>query len=768
MNFKTAEQVESVCYDMKLADYTRGKNRARINNLFNGVKPFENDEENPINVNFLGGTVIAHDARAQFNSAFLKPGKYFSASVDSGPTHKRSIWSAVVTKEMNRIMGRSMVYYETFRSKFAMDVLHGIGPAAWRNKDCWLPNAVGVEDVGIPANTLLTMENLPFFYIYRSYTVPELIKLTRNRDVAKKAGWNLALVDQCVEWVDRETIALMGTNWPEVWSPEKTVERTKGYGVFYASDQVPTIDCFDFYFWNDDDKHEGWNRRIILDSWSAPQSGTGRGESTRMERNDKEGVDRNQFLFNSGNRKYADQLSELVSFQFADLSSVAPFRYHSVRSLGFLLYAVCHLQNRMRCRFNAAVFEALMNYYRVKSMDDVERALKLDMVNQGFIDETIHFVKPDERWQVNANLIELGMVENQRIIDKNSSSWTAQQGQNQPGDRKTKFQVMAEMNQSTALVSAALGQAYHYQEPEYREIFRRFCNKKSQDRDVLSFRAAVLRQGVPESVLNAECWDIEPTRIMGAGNKTLEMAISEQLMQMRNLYDPEPQRDILRDVTLAITDDPARALRLVPEQPLKISDTVHDAQLSMGTLMMGFPVAVKTGQNHKEFIMVLLTELGQIIQQTEQSGGMAPPDKIKGFQMVAQCIEQHLKVLAQDKDEKQFVAQAEKQLAKLMNLVKAFIQRLQEQMKKQQQSQGDGVDPQTKAKMQAQVITAQSKAKISQDSHTQKTAQRQVAFEMEEQRKQRDFDAEQHRKNVEALHEAGRTNLKSMSEGEGE
>ena len=359
-------------------------------------------------------------------------------------------------------------------------------------------------------------------------------------------------------------------------------------------------------------------------------------------------------------------------------------------------------------------------------------------------------------------------MENQRIIDKNSSSWTAQQGQNQPGDRKTKFQVMAEMNQSTALVSAALGQAYHYQEPEYREIFRRFCNKKSQDRDVLSFRAAVLRQGVPESVLNAECWDIEPTRIMGAGNKTLEMAISEQLMQMRNLYDPEPQRDILRDVTLAITDDPARALRLVPEQPLKISDTVHDAQLSMGTLMMGFPVAVKTGQNHKEFIMVLLTELGQIIQQTEQSGGMAPPDKIKGFQMVAQCIEQHLKVLAQDKDEKQFVAQAEKQLAKLMNLVKAFIQRLQEQMKKQQQSQGDGVDPQTKAKMQAQVITAQSKAKISQDSHTQKTAQRQVAFEMEEQRKQRDFDAEQHRKNVEALHEAGRTNLKSMSEGEGE
>jgi hypothetical protein len=764
MNFKLAAQVESCCYDIRLADFTRGKNRARINDLFNGVKPFESDEENPINVNFLGGTVIAHDARAQFNSAFLKPGKYFNASVDSGPTHKRSVYSSIVTKEMNRIMGRSMVYFETFRSKFAMDVLHGIGPAAWRNRDGWLPNAIGVEDVGIPANTLLTMENLPFFYIYRSYTLPEIMRLTSNRTAAIKAGWNMKLVDKCIEWIDRETLSLMGSNWPEVWSPEKVAERTKGDGMFYASDQVPTIDCFDFYFWNDDDKTQGWNRRIILDSWSSPQSGTGRGESTRMERNEKTEFARNQFLFNPGKRKYADQLSELISFQFADLSSVAPFRYHSVRSLGFLLYAVCHLQNRMRCRFNAAVFEALMNYYRVKSMDDVERALKLDMVNQGFIDETIHFIPAQERWNVNASLIELGMKENQAIIDRNSSTWTAQQGQNQPGDRKTKFQVMAEMNQNTALVASALNQAYHYQEPEYREIFRRFCNRKSQDRDVLAFRAAVLKQGVPETLLDPDRWDIEPTRVMGAGNKTLEMAISEQLMQMRQLYDPEPQREILRDVTLAITDDPARALRLVPEQPLKISDTVHDAQLSMGTLMSGYPVAVKTGQNHREFVMVLLAEMGQEIQGLEKSRGMAPPDKIRGWQMVAQCIEQHLKVLSQDKNEKAFVADAQKQLSKLMNLVKAFAQRLQEQMKKQQEQNGGGADPQTKGKIAAMTISAQAKAKLAEQSHTQKTSQKQVAFEMEEQRKQREFDAEQHRKNVETMHETARNGMKSTGE----
>src|SRR5690349_6486385 len=76
------------------------------------------------------------------------------------------------------------------------------------------------------------------------------------------------------------------------------------------------------------------------------------------------------FLYSSGDRIYGDDLQQMASFQFADLSAVAPFRYHSVRSLGFLLYAPCHLQMRMRCKFSEAVFENLMMYFRVHNMDE--------------------------------------------------------------------------------------------------------------------------------------------------------------------------------------------------------------------------------------------------------------------------------------------------------------------------------------------------------------------------------------------------------------
>ena len=201
MEFNDPSQIEQITYDLRLADFPRAKNRARIDRLFNGVPPFSDDEEHKINVNPLGGTVMAHDARAQFYGAFLRPAQFFTATTDTGAKFKRGSYGNIVTTEVNRKMKRSMGYFETFRSKFAMDVLHGIAPTTWRNRDRWMPDATGIEDVGIPASTLLTMENLPFFYIYRSFTAPELIKLTNRKGA--EAGWNMPLVKKCIEWVDK-------------------------------------------------------------------------------------------------------------------------------------------------------------------------------------------------------------------------------------------------------------------------------------------------------------------------------------------------------------------------------------------------------------------------------------------------------------------------------------------------------------------------------------------------------------------------------------
>ncbi|OLE10691.1 MAG: hypothetical protein AUG89_11550 [Acidobacteria bacterium 13_1_20CM_4_56_7] len=393
------------------------------------------------------------------------------------------------------------------------------------------------------------------------------------------------------------------------------------------------------------------------------------------------------------------------------------------------------------------MFESLLMYFRVKSSDDYQRALKVELMNKGFVDESVNFIPDNERYKVDAQLVELGLRENATLIAQHSGGYTAQ-NQNSGVDKreKTRFQVMSEVQQMTSLVNSALMQAYHYQVFEYKEIFRRFCKKHSSDPDVRSFRAACLRQDVPESLLKPEAWDIDPVRVMGAGNKTLEMTIAEQLLSMRNLYDPEPQREILRDVTLAITDDPARAEALVPEQP-QISDSIHDAQLSFGTLMTGAPVAIKSGVNRQEVIAALLASMSSVVRRIQQSGGMADAKDIVGLQNVGQHIAQHIQILAGDKNEKQRVKQFGDVLGKLMNLVKGFAQRLHEQMQKQN-GQGQ-VDPKDIAKIKATQITADAKSKNTRESHAQKTVQRQIQFEQGLKQKEQEHALELRRKTAE-------------------
>ena len=731
MKFDEANTVQEICWTLRQSDWVRGQNRARINELFNGFPPFTDQEVNDnniaVNVNFLEGTRIAHEARTQFYSGFLKPGKFFSCRTDAGPTHKRSTFNTVVSKEVNKAMKRSLPYFEKMRSSFALDVLHGIAPSPFRDRDRWCPETLGVEDVLIPGRTLLTMENVPFFALYRTFTGPELIRLTRGGKTDK--GWNKKGVDACIDWIDRQSATLFAGNWPEMWTPEKTEERIKSDGGFYASDNAPTINCFDFYFYDDDGEDQGWYRRILIDAWSQPDVN---GTRSRLEK-PFDGLT-GQFLYDSKRRKVATKLSEIINFQFADLSAAAPFRYHSVRSLGFLMYSVCQLQNRMRCKFSECVFEALMMYFRVKSSDDAQRALKVDLVNRGFIDESLQFIPASERFQVNAGLVELGLAENHRLISANASSFSTQPQQPRDSREKTKFEVMSEIQTMTSLVSSALMQAYRYQEFEYREIFRRFCKPNSGDPEVRDFQKAVERQTqIPAKILlNPDAWEIEPDRVMGAGNKTLEMAIAQQLLEMRNLYDPEPQRQILRQATETITDDPGLAEAWVPDQPLKVTDSVHDAQLAAGTLMQGLPVAVKTGMNHIEYVETLMVTMASVIQRCMQKKG-ATPEEITGLQMLSQHVAGHIQIIAQDPAEKARVKQYGDQLGKLNNAVRALAQQLEEKMK---QSQGkDQMDPKDVAKIQAIQVAAKVKADNMAKSHAQRTAQRQVQWELEMKRK---------------------------------
>lgn len=703
--FDSPEKVESAVYFLKQADIPRSQDRALINNLFNGDQPWTDSEaeENKINinVNFLDAPRIAHGGRNTFNNAFLKPGNYFTVTLDSGPVYKRSTWARQITKHINRIMKRSLPYTETLRAEFAQTVLHGVGPSMWLHKNSWRPCSIAIDDILFPSRTYVSLENLDFFAVYRQYTPWQLNQMANGNKVAE--GWNKKFVAELLKKANEESLT---TNALPSYSntPEKLAEMMKSNTVFFDNEAVPTINCWDVLMRDDESDDEQWQRKMIVDS----ESETGFS---------------GKFLYEP-KATFQDSSSKFLHLMFADGANVAPFRYHSVRGLGWLLYAVCQLQNRLRCKFTDAVFEQFLWYFRVSSPEDRERLDKVDLHHLGVIPEGLDFVKAPERFQLRPDVVMAAMSMNRQSMSESAAQF--QQDVNDGTQKEmTAAEVMTRMQTANALVGSMLQLAYTYQNHQYMEICRRFCIPTSTDPDVKKFQEACKKDGVPSDMLDVEKWNVEPERVLGAGNKVLEIAQAEKLMAVRNLFDPEPQREILHIYTEAMTDDPQIAERLAPTSKKQVSDSVHDAQLAAGTLMQGLPLSIKTGMDHIEYVEALLVSMGQKINQIKKSDNMGTQQDVLGLFNVAEHISEHISILSQDKAEKERVKRYGDALGNFVNLIKGFAQRLAE---KNQQGEA-GLSPEAQAKIQSALVLAQSQVKIKEAKAQQQMQQKDASFQ---------------------------------------
>lgn len=753
--------VDEVIWNMRLADLTRGTNRSYINRLVNGDPPFteqEREENNiEINVNFLDATQLAADARRSLYNAFQSTGKFFTVSLDSGPVYARSKWGRTITDLLRRITKGSRMYAEVLDSQCASIVLHGIGPSVWVDKERWLPEEKGIEDVLIPSDTLRSMRNLDHFAVFCQYTPEQLYRLTHGGK--RDRAWNMPLVESALAWAHNQTQSQL--SYSNLFSPEKVEERYKQDLGFYGTDAVPTIDFWKFYYHEEVDGECGWRMRMVLDTpgdWevSGRRSRSRRSRRRQMPDRNVIGKEHGEWLYDPGNRVFADSIDKLIHFQFGDLSAVAPFRYHSIRSLGWLLYSVCHLQNRLLCRYNEAVFESLLQFFRGNESDKT-RVQKIDLHHYGFVPDGVSFVRPDERWQVNEVLVKDAIEMNRNRMEYSAAQYRQYQDQGTSGKEKTATQVMAEINSAMSMVGTMLTQAYRYQGYQYQEICRRFCIKNSGDPDVRQFRADALKSGVPEHMLNVERWNIEPERVMGGGNRTLQIAMADALLQMRPLLDPESQRIVDRINIAAKTENDDLAERLVPEIKT-VTDSKHDAQLAAGTLMLGLPVEVKPGLNHPDYIETLLGVMAIAIKQIQMKGKVSIEDVI-GLRNVGNTVATHIQILSQDQNSADKVKQYTSELGEVMKIVAE----LEKQVQPEQGGNG-GVDPDTAAKLQGQMMMAKVKAQNAEQSHAARTAQKQISWEKEEQRKEQQHQLDLRRQMQETQLESAAKDLTTAAE----
>lgn len=769
MEFNSPASVEMVVWQMILAAWPRARNRARINDLFNGFPPYPPEysvnHPNNTNVNFLEPTKIFNDAQRQMEQGLLAPDPLFTVKVDYGPVHKRMEWSDAVTNRIGRMLKKSIPYYQLGKCQISNDVLHGTGPAIWLDRESWRPKGLGLEDVLMPDGVTLEMDNLQMFVPYRKFTPMQLYKMTSGPRV--DPGWNMPLVEKALAWAEEQMKSgAFSTSWPATWSPEKMAERIKSDSGLYASAAVPTIDVFDMYYWSDEKKNCGWRRKMILDSWGNPALGA---IGVDPKGFDDRALDwgKDQFLYDSSKRrnsKYADRYDQIIHFQFANCSPIAPFHYDSIRGMGFLLWAVCNLQNRMRCKFNDHVFENLMQYFRVSNPQDEDRVTTINLLDKAVIKDGVFFLKQEERWQINLPLFDRAAEMNRQSMTDNSASFN-QDFDLEKQQEETATRTMAKVNSTAAMVGAMHEQVYRFQVPQYEEIKRRFCIPNSKDPEVRQVRNLILKDGVPEEALVPERLEVQPNRAVGSGSKMLRVAMADKVMAINPTLDPSIQNKVKRFYLEANLDDYQLAKEWTPDAPT-VSRTMHDTEIVAGILFGGNNVTPEPGLNSVEVVDVMLVKIQDKIQEIQQTDNMGTPQVLLGLNLAEKYTQGFIDFLAQDESETQRVTAYQKALSKMMDEVKGFTQRLTEKNAAANGAANGAPQPDPADVAKAQNIAAQGELKrnLAEQSHAEKTAQRRISFEEKTKQDQQKHELEMAKTAAQAAQEIHVQGLKHAAD----
>lgn len=681
--------------------------------LFNGDPPYTKQEETDnniqINVNWKEGTVLLLEARQQLTNGLLTTGNFFTVRVPDAPPSKRDAIGATITRHANRMLKKSRPYLHTMRSTLASVVLHGKGALMWEDQYNPIPFHVGIEDLLIPTDTEVTLENLTHFAVRRRMTPGQLFRKTFAKGDNVDPGWKLDKVKQILNEYKPLQQNPNNHNWAE--HPEKMTELWKQNANFYNSDAVPSVWAWDFYHQEEDSAEPCWYRNIILDNDCAP----GRiGDSTNPI----------AFIYDSA-KPFAGNLDQLLHIQFGDGNNKPPFLYHSTRGIGHLLYDVCQMQNRLRCQFLQKVFEDMMLLFRVKDPSDRSRLAKIYLgLNYGVMPDGLDFVKNDERYTLDPRLFEMASEGNKQLMGEAASSY--KQGlDTSPNKEMTAREFSGRMAQVTKLTGSILSLAYFQREFQDREISRRLTIVNSPDFRVKRFQAACKEDGVPDKWMDSDRWDIEVERVLGAGNPQEEQFVAQGLMGIRPILNPQAQQRVTHKYVFALTHDPKEADFIAPlDAAPHVSDTVHDTELVFGTLMVGTPVTPKPGLNPVEVVSTMLNLMEATTNQINETGGLGTPQQVQGLQNAARYAGNFLQQLAQDKSAKPLVRKFGDQLGRVMNMVKAFAERQQEAASKQSPQ----MDPAMMAKLQGDMAMVQQKLSAREAQEQQKLQHREIEF----------------------------------------
>lgn len=691
-----------------------------------------------INCNFGEHANIVAQAKGQYLANFCSGSRFYKITLPLAPAEKSAEWSDKISTTLNDILTNSDEFNDLHEYRWNDVVVHGVAAVLWDTPEDWCPKFIARDDFRVPTDARTDCKNLEWFCYRWPATVGELLDKVYIRS---EKGWNLKAVQQILEGYKNTNVDQIfgSTDW---WRrPEQMADIVKQNLGLFTSDALPTIPIFLFYFKDTDGK---WYRRAMPDTPA---------KSAQTDNSD-------EFLY-TDDAPFCNDLHQLLNMQFGDYSFKAPYHIQAVRSLGFALQDPCFYANLTRCRFMQHVHENFNIWLRINDPGDKARATSINFNGPvAKIPQGVEILNGNQRHQIDPRPVEMIQADMKQLQAEKSSSYT-QQIDNGTSKEQTAYETGVKVQQVNAQLGRLILRATKKEKFFAKEICRRMCIKTSSNYDARDFQEKCKDQGVPPEWLDVNRWRIDVETPLGFGNPVLGRAEATQLLELANTGQLSPTAaQYAKHSAFSVLFGAKNATILAPFGEQKVTNAQTQAEADFATCMWGVMPVIHTELNPQEQIELLLMNLQTVVNAALQQGGNPPAISIIGMQTVAGHIEKLIQTMAQNPNEKQRVTAYQKALAGMMNEVKAFQQRLQEQ----QQAQQDAQNQESQAKAQATMIKAQVDAHLKQAKFEADQHRKDQQTASNEHRKNTSTAMGEHRKNVEAASQIQRDNALTQAE----
>lgn len=741
--YTDASKVQLVIRSSDDVEQIRGENRVLIDRAANNEPLMSDEEAEQIGLKIFNRwgemSEVLANARRQMMMHFNSMSTFFNVTLPKAPEEYRADWAGEITEFINNRMkqgDKALEWFSTNESRWSAVTCHGIGPLHWDDPKNWRSRVVALCDLRIPTDTLTDFSNLTCFAIRKPYTPGEL----SEKAYSKAQGlfkWNQKAVAKMLENIEQVRTVMAQNTYDYQSTPEKFEDLRKQNGGYWASDAMPVINLWHFYFIND---AKEWELKVV------PDEG---GSSTTP------GVDNDEFVCESVGA-VARKWQHILQVQYGDLNNTSPHKFQAVRSLGFLQYEPCYWSDLTRCRFLQHVHDQFNILLRISDPVDRARAAIQVFQNLAVMKPGVSIVPANERHQVDGNLVDAALAMTKQLQGELSSTYT-QEADSGTQKEQTAFETGVKVQSTNAKLSGILMAATFRETFVYREICRRFCLRPSDDEDVQDFQTYMKKTvKIPEGWLDVKHWVVEPTTPLGNGNPTMAMVESENVMKLRPMAGPGAQQEMLHDAAVSMVGA-SRAKRWFSSKEKATSEASVAAMNAFNTLMQGLPPQVPNGLSMLAIVQTIVKCCVDKVTTIKRTTKMATPQEMIGLANAILYAQQLLKGMQGDQANQPKLKEMAHALAQVGNELK----RMQKQQQAgQQKAQAKAQQQQTNGEMQAHMMETAAKVKGKQAEGAMKMKIKSAEASQKLQQRNAEFVADQKRKNLATVAEIARNGAK--------